>query len=269
MLASIRACEVQIQEVLSIGGLGQWIASKSDGYEDQLSAMSKTVSPELERAIKENGYRPNVSAYNRTLLESIRIDASGFLDEIRKQGPITPVPRSKSGADYDVKARKDISFGLTKRFVVRIQLQKPSPADELKRISEKIVENYKGKEPINAVSILFYLPGSDINGHFTAGKVDWAPSGKWESASDVRAGDYSKHQYNIHVGNALEEVAPPANIGLSVEKQKRIFVEIVQEQDKGGDPVDAQNRVAVKHGITETEINKIKIQGVYNGWPMH
>jgi hypothetical protein len=54
---------------------------------------------------------------------------------------------------------------------------------------------------------------------------------------------------------------------LSVDERKAVFLAVVQEQDRGGDPVEARRRVARPFGLGERDVRAIEGEGLDAGWP--
>jgi len=100
---------------------------------------------------------------------------------------------------YKVLQRQDISFGTTKRLLLRVRLSRRADGGELRRIAEEIIAAETRRLPVNAIGLLFYLPGTGPGGAYTAGSVDWAPEGLWEKADEVKSGNYSRHGYTVEV----------------------------------------------------------------------
>ena len=194
--------------------------------------------------------------------------------------PVTQVPKRTSTPatsvtslpartpNYRIARKEDLSYGRVTRFQYRIALdQSPAEAD-LRAICEGLIAQQKQLKPCNAISFAFYLPGSDVNGHYTAGKADWAPNGKWEDASSVRAGDYSRHQLSIKLGSALGKVPKSVETDLPESQKRRIFYDLVAAQDRGVGDQRAYQIIANKYGVKDSTVRKIAVEGVMKGWPM-
>jgi hypothetical protein len=54
---------------------------------------------------------------------------------------------------------------------------------------------------------------------------------------------------------------------LSVDERKAVFLALVQEQDKGADPVAARRAVARWHGLSTSGVRAIEQEGLANDWP--
>lgn len=107
---------------------------------------------------------------------------------------------------YEIVKVEDLSFSTCVRVQYRIRVEKLLSLRELADICGGVIEKQKAEKPVNAISFLFYLPGSDINFSHTAGAADWAPNGDWVDADTVKAGDYRKHVlivYGTHLEHSL------------------------------------------------------------------
>lgn len=178
-------------------------------------------------------------------------------------------PQTSAIPKYEIVSIKSVSYGNVKRYDVRVRVGHMLSRTELKRVSEAIIEDLKVTRPHNALALLYYLPDSDTNGFYTAGKAEWAPYGDWSRADEARTGRYSSHALKLFPGNAMgfdpEKTRVP---GLSVETKKRIFFELVSAQDSGVGDNEAYGIIANKFGVDENTVRKIAIEGVANGWPM-
>ena len=104
---------------------------------------------------------------------------------------------------YKIIDKDDVSYGGVVRLVFRIRVRRLMTESELRNICEKIIRQQKKIKPCNAIGFFFYLPGSDSDGPYTAGKADWAPNGLWEQAGNVATGNYSKHKLVVKTGGVL------------------------------------------------------------------
>ncbi len=95
---------------------------------------------------------------------------------------------------YQIVQGEDVSLGATVRIVYRVSVSGPLSEAEVKAVSEEIIEDTISSQDVNAIGFFFYLPGTDTDGVYTAGKADWAPDGDWAKADTVEAGDYSSHE---------------------------------------------------------------------------
>ena len=96
---------------------------------------------------------------------------------------------------YDVVANEDISMANSKRYEMTVILNESYSQEQIKEIAERIVEIKKDAEDFNAVVLFFYNKGDKLDGGFTVARVEYVTDGVWERASEVKAGDYSRHKY--------------------------------------------------------------------------
>ncbi len=176
--------------------------------------------------------------------------------------------QAKAKIDYKIAQEEDFSFGGAIRLGFRIQVAEPVTEAKLRAICEEIIAQQKRIKPHNAISFLFYLPGSDIRRQYTAGKADWAPDGKWERAFDVRTGDYSRHRLTIKTGGAFGAVPESAKTDLPEDLRRKIFYDLVAAQHRGVGGFKAYEIIAKQYGVEVEVVKKITREGLIRGWPM-
>ena len=165
--------------------------------------------------------------------------------------------------DYKIIEREDLSYRspssdiLIKRLSYRIKVDPPITKDKLRSICNKIILVQSSN--INAISFLFYLPDTGVDGAYTAGKAEWAPNGKWQDAESN-----SPHQFNI----VLAKTPSYKKSSLPTSKKKKIFYELVVAQDRGVGDDRAYHIIAEKYGLSVKEARKIAVEGVVKNWPM-
>lgn len=169
---------------------------------------------------------------------------------------------------YKILEEEDLSYREVVRVQFRIRVTEPLSEGKLRGICDRIIRQQKKLKPHNAISFLFYFPDTDIRGHYTAGKADWGPDGKWEDAGNVKPGDYSRHQLAIDVGNALGEVLESGETALPEDTRKKLFHQIVYAQDSGIKGQRAYELVATQYGLPVSSVEKIVVEGVAKRWPM-
>jgi hypothetical protein len=203
------------------------------------------------------------------LISSLSMSLTGCSDESSKLKKDVLTPK------YQIVELEDVSYGLAKRYNVRTRVDKVLTIEELGSVSKSIVEKLKTTNPHNALAMFFYLPDSDINGFYTAGKAEWAPYGDWARAGEVPTGSYSKHNLKLTLGNPLGIDPEKVKVsGLSVETKKKIFFDLVLAQDRLvsdrglGDTEGTYSVIAKKFGVDEDIVRKIAIEGSAQGWPM-
>ncbi|MEE9277735.1 MAG: DUF3105 domain-containing protein [Dehalococcoidia bacterium] len=104
-----------------------------------------------------------------------------------------PAPTAEP-VTYEIADREDISFSTVVRILYRVRVSEPLTEDDLRRISQEIIDGETSQQDVNAIALFFYLPGTDTTSVYTAGTADWAPDGVWASANTVQSGDYSRHK---------------------------------------------------------------------------
>lgn len=198
--------------------------------------------------------------------QTIRITDKESTSEISSQSDTVKIE------NFTVAAEDDASYNIDNKRVVRINyriiVEKQITDDEIQAICQKIISQQKNRRPYNAIAFFFYLPDSDIKGAYTAGKAEWAPFGKWESAKDAETGDYSQHQLIVKSGNPLGEVPASAVVDIPIEEKKKIYYELVTLQDRGMRAEKSQEIISKKYNITRERLNKISIEAAINGWTL-
>ena len=102
---------------------------------------------------------------------------------------------------YTVVEVEDASFAATVRKSVRIAVDEGLTKEQIEWVASDVVKQVTSLEPVNAIMIFIYHHGVDYYG--LAGiAIDWAPYGHWARASEVRTGDYSRHEYHYRVYDA-------------------------------------------------------------------
>lgn len=170
---------------------------------------------------------------------------------------------------YQIVEVEDVSFNNVKRYRVRSYVDKILSYRENELVSEKIIAEITKSKSSNAISIFYYLPESDINSSYTAGMAEWAPYGDWSKADEIITGDYSKHQLKVSQGNALGIDSEKVKvIGITLERKKKIFFDLVSLQNSGFDNEKAYDEIANKYHVDVKLVRKIATEGIVQGWPM-
>lgn len=182
-------------------------------------------------------------------------------------GTSPQTPPVKQVPNYQIIKQEDVSLAGVVRLQFRIRVDGPLTETQLRQICEDIIEAQKA-ESYNAISFLLYLPETDVQGFYTAGKAVWAPDGRWEDAGQVNTGDYSRHKLSVEVGSALGDTPTPSDTGLPEETRKQIFCDLVAAQDRGVGDEEAYEVVARKYEVTVDVVKEIAIEGVMKSWPM-
>lgn len=93
-----------------------------------------------------------------------------------------PAPEryAKSGVQvphYTVLSIEDSWCSLPVCKVYKVEVPRMMREEELAAIANAIIHEATARQPIDAISCLFYLPGTSKSPSYTAGKTDWAPDG--------------------------------------------------------------------------------------------
>lgn len=118
----------------------------------------------------------------------------------QREPPAAPKP-------YQIAHREDISFGPVRRLQFRVAVPKHYVRDEIQQIAAAIVAETTRSQPVNAISIFFYGPGTSTTSRYDVASVEWVPNGRWADASLVRTGDYSSFAYSVSYKSPLRVVA--------------------------------------------------------------
>lgn len=158
---------------------------------------------------------------------------------------------------------KNVSYANVVRKSYRAKVPGPMSKQELTAIARRIVGKATSEQTVHSLMIFFYLPESDPNGTFTAGKATWAPDGEWGKASTGRPA-----KLVIEEGSVTGALLPEKVVDLPAAKKKQIFTQIVRFQDRGIDDKQSFAAAAKRFGITTEQAENIGWEGIAKGWPM-
>lgn len=122
--------------------------------------------------------------------------------------------------NYKIIGKQDVSYTSPKNFrkvsrlSYKIKVNPPITKDKLRSISNTIIS----QNNVNAIIFFFYLQNTDSGGHY-AGRVIWAPNGKWRDANSN-----APHLFNI----VLVKTHFYKKSSLSIPEKKKIFYELVK-----------------------------------------
>jgi hypothetical protein len=105
---------------------------------------------------------------------------------------------------------EDVSYGSVRRYNVRVSLPSHYSRVQVRDIAGAIVADLRSRESLNAVSMMFYGPGTGASGVWDVALVEWAPNARWEDAGTVTAGDYASFRYRTE----YKPPEPPVASGL-------------------------------------------------------
>jgi hypothetical protein len=183
--------------------------------------------------------------------------------EIPTTGTSSTLKGTKSLPDFRIVSTEDLSIGNVVRKSYRVRVMRELSKEELSVVAERIVSDARAKQQIKAIVIFFYLPESDVRGHFTAGKATWAPDGDWGKASTS-----ATPKLKVEGGGALGSVAKEDIADIPIDQKKRIFAQMVRFQDQGMNSEQSYVAAAKQFRITEDQAKKIAVEGAVKGWPM-
>ncbi len=145
------------------------------------------------------------------------------LSRIEDLNPPTPPPASTSSKgssqgwqpdmktasapmpDFSIIERRDLSDRRSVRLEYRIQMGKVySSENDLRAVCQHLIAKETKARAIHTIECLFYEPGSDSRGPYTAGRGYWSPGGRWGMTKEIRPGDYSQHALVMTYGSAAQ-----------------------------------------------------------------
>lgn len=99
---------------------------------------------------------------------------------------------------FEITKTDDTSFGpkgSIRRYSAWVAVDKNLSNDDLKLISTHIARGVAQKWPFNALALFYSLRGTDTTTGYDRAKAEIAPDGDWAKAAEVKAGNYSRHQW--------------------------------------------------------------------------
>ncbi len=196
----------------------------------------------------------------------ILYEPQGAMVEIAEESskPISPStpPRQDQDRNTLVPAYEIVSSEDTRHACksYRVRVPREMTRDELTAISRQMVQDAQESQRVNAIRIFFYLPDSDTEGVFTAGRAVWAPGGDWRKAPT-----------NL-TSQLIVDVKPPVPkeiiVDLPIERKKQIYFWLVQYDNAVMDVSQACTAAAKEFHISVEQAKKIGLEGGYKGWPM-
>ena len=108
-----------------------------------------------------------------------------------------PTPEGRSVSSYEVAATEDVSVGEVRRLNVRVELPQHYSREQIELIASEVVDDVTDREPLNALSVMFFGPSTSIAGAWDVGLVEWAPNGQWSDAEMVQAGRYESFRFSV------------------------------------------------------------------------
>lgn len=175
----------------------------------------------------------------------------------------TPPQINKNLPGYKIVSEEDISLGSVPRLRYGVVVEHVLTRTELTEISDQIIKQSTANRKVKAIAIFFYLPESDLSGHYTAGKSEWAPNGVWaDAASD------SPPRLVVTEGSAIGNILPETIEKIPLPTKKEIWRQLILYEDNGMEPAESNKVVARQYGITEEQVLNIATEALVKGWPM-
>lgn len=135
-----------------------------------------------------------------------------------------PRPQSKAAvAAHTVASTKDASIGGVRRFQVKVSLPQYYDRGTVEGIAKAVVADMTAVQPVNAISILFYGPGTSMAGIYDVAMVDWAPNGQWGDATSVKAGDYGSFSYSVKYNPPSPAILPAQTAALPLSGESGLL----------------------------------------------
>lgn len=158
---------------------------------------------------------------------------------------------------YQIVETKDVSFSLADRFSISVLISNnPATEEQIRAISEKIVEDYKNKT--DAVSIFFYFEKSQVDGVYTLAKADWAPNGDWSQA-DLKTNQKLVYNFKDIVGQKRTD-GPTVEERKINKAMKDLWYEMVENTDDLVTDEDVAKILAPQYGKTVDEMLGIRMK---------
>ena len=174
-----------------------------------------------------------------------------------------PVVQKQSGkydlskVDYQIVETKDVSFSLADRFSISVLISNnPATEEQIKAISEKIVEDYQDKA--DAVSIFFYFEESQVDGAYTLAKADWAPNGDWSQA-DLKTNQKLAYDFKDIVGQKRTN-GPTVEERKINKAMKDLWYEMVENTNDLVTDEDVAKILASQYSKTVDEMLEIRMR---------
>ena len=166
-----------------------------------------------------------------------------------------PQKNDLSGIDYSIISTEDISFKSAQRFTIRVLLNNnPATQDQIRAVSEKIVEDYKDKA--DAVAIFFYFEESQADGAYTLAKAEWAPYGDWSKA-DLKTNQKLVYDFKDSIGK--KRTNEPSAEDREINKAMRdLWYEMAEKTNDLVTDEDIATILAPKYGKTVEEMLEIR-----------
>jgi hypothetical protein len=164
---------------------------------------------------------------------------------------------------FEIISFQNTDVSNTPRRVYNVRVEKKLSKEELTSISNEIINKAISEKNLKVITIFYYLPNSDENGAYTAGKAVWAPDG-----------DISKVFTNlpcklvVKAGTAIGDIPEDIIVSLPMSIKNDIFERIIINQDKGMETKQSYKEAAKQFEITPEQAEAVLFEGISKGWPM-
>lgn len=160
-----------------------------------------------------------------------------------------------SEVDYKIVKIEDVSIGNADRFVVRVLMSNnPTTEDQIKAVSEKIVQDYQ--EKADAISIPFYFDELQVDGAYTLAMVTWAPNGDWGQAN-LKTNQKIVYEFKDIVGQDRSD-GPTTEEREIAKAMKDLWHEMAEESDYLVTDEDVAKILAPQYDKTVDEMLEIQ-----------
>ena len=177
---------------------------------------------------------------------------------------------------YKIASKTDISSPQATKLRYKVVVEPGISEKGIKLIAEDVVNKTKKDMKFNGLVIFMYDREEDVGDYYTIAKVEYLPYGEWRKTLDVRAGDYSKHEfvYDINENVTDSTVKRPTEREFEIhDRFEELYWERVEKlESEYGVPVpdeefinledEVTKQVLREFGITEEEYKEIWIKVV-------
>lgn len=119
---------------------------------------------------------------------------------------------------YRIVRTEDLSLARVRRLNVRVAVPRHYARAEVEAIAADVVAGIVRRQEVNAISLMFFGPGTSTNGAWNVASVDWAPNGQWSDAGNVQPGDYSTFVYSTTWRPPPQTVRSSGQLSASVRR---------------------------------------------------
>jgi hypothetical protein len=116
-----------------------------------------------------------MSAVKRAIVIAL---TTGALVGCGDQGSARTPARPASPPAYQIATSKDVSMGAVRRLQVKVSLPEHYSKNDVETVAQAVVADITKAQPVNAISILFYGPGTSTAGVYDVAMAEWAPNGR-------------------------------------------------------------------------------------------